>query len=161
MARPISLEVAPRDPRKELVTRLESAPLEHAEALLESYELLQQLHDKRIFTLLRGALSAGDKIIEDAVAVAEAPESIRAMRNAIILSKILGSIEPELLQSVAAAVSETVESERRQSMDAEPPGLLSLLSHFTRAESRRSMALAGRFLGAFGRQLKIRSTHHS
>lgn len=160
MARPISLEVASRDPRKELLARLESAPLEHAEALLESYELLQQLHDKRVFMLLRGALNAGDKIIEDAVAVAEAPESIRAMRNAIILSKMLGSIDPELLQCFAIAVNETMRSEQKQPV-SEPPGFFSLLGQFRRREVRRSIAFVSRFLGALGHQLSIKSSNHS
>ena len=58
MAQPIPLELPPRDPRKELIARLEQAPVEHAEALLESYELLQELHEHRVLALLRGALSA-------------------------------------------------------------------------------------------------------
>lgn len=155
MARPISLEIPARDPRKELLARLENAPIEHAEALLESYELLQQLHDKRIFTLLRGALSAGDKIIEDAVSVAEAPESIRAMRNLIILVKMMGSIDPELLQGIAVAVSETFGSAQKHH-ETEPPGLIALLSQFSKREVRRSIALANRFLGALGLQLGAR-----
>jgi uncharacterized protein YjgD (DUF1641 family) len=160
MARPISLEVAARDPRKELLARLENAPLEHAEALLDSYELLQQLHDKRIFTALRGALSAGDKIIEDAVGVAEAPESVRALRNLIILSKMLGSINPDLLQCYATAVSETMGSERKAPL-VEPPGLFSLLSQFRQPELRRSIALVNRFLNALGRQLSIKGADRS
>lgn len=155
MARPISLEVAARDPRKELLARLESAPLEHAEALLEGYELLQQLHDKRIFTLLRGALSAGDKIIEDAVSVAESPESIRAIRNAIILGKTLGSIDPALLQCFATAVSDTMGSEQKP-LANKPLGMFSLLRQITSGEARRSIALAGRFVSVLGHQLSIK-----
>ena len=157
MARPISLEVAARDPRKELLARLENAPLEHAEALLDSYELLQQLHDKRIFTVLRGALSAGGKIIEDAVSVAESPESICAVRNLIILGKTLGSIDPTLLQCVAIAVNETMGGEQKPPV-SEPPGFFSLLAQFRRREVRRSIALANRFLSSLGHQLSLKSS---
>jgi beta-phosphoglucomutase-like phosphatase (HAD superfamily) len=52
MARPIPLELPPRDPREELRNRLENAPVEHAEALLDSYELLQQLHDRGVFAAI-------------------------------------------------------------------------------------------------------------
>ena len=41
MARPIPLELPARDPREELRKRLEQAPVKHAEALLDSYALLQ------------------------------------------------------------------------------------------------------------------------
>ncbi len=103
MARPISLELPPRDPREELRKRLEEAPIEHAEALLDSYELLQQLHDHGVLELLRGALGASDKLIEAAVDAANSDESVRAIRNAIILGKMLGSINPEVLQCFAIA----------------------------------------------------------
>jgi len=52
MAQPIPLDLPPRDPRKELLDRLESAPQEHAEALLDSYELLEQLHQAGILQLI-------------------------------------------------------------------------------------------------------------
>jgi hypothetical protein len=71
MAQPISLERPPRDARQELRKRLEVAPIEHAEALLDSYELLQQLRDRGVFHLLHGALGASDKLVEAAVDVAK------------------------------------------------------------------------------------------
>ena len=45
MAQPIALNVPLRDPRIELQARLQDAPAQHAEALLEGYEVLQALHD--------------------------------------------------------------------------------------------------------------------
>ena len=158
MARPIPLELPPRDPRKELIARLEQAPAEHAEALLESYELLQELHERRVLTTLRGALGAGDKIIESAVATAESPEAIQGLRNAIILGKMLGCINPDLLQCVATAVAETLGSERRPVI--EPPGLFTLLSEFRHPELRRSIALINRFLEVLGAGLKGKRTPH-
>jgi uncharacterized protein YjgD (DUF1641 family) len=153
MARPIPLELSPRDPREELRKRLEQAPVAHAEALLDSYELLQQLHDHGVFELLRGALGASDKLIETAVDAAKSDESVRAMRNAIILAKTLGSINPEVLQCVASAASETLGCYDRPVI--EPPGLFSLLSQFRHKELRRSIALINRFLEKLGNQIKL------
>jgi uncharacterized protein YjgD (DUF1641 family) len=156
MARPIPLEIPPRDPREELRDRLEKAPVEHAEALLDSYELLQKLHDRGVFQLLRGALEASDKMVETAVETARSDESIRAIRNAIILGKMLGSINPELLLGIAVAVSETLGSVRKPVI--EPPGLFSLLNQFRSKELRRSIALINRFLETLGRQLRKQGT---
>ena len=83
MARPIPLEIAPRDARKELLDRLENAPAEHAEALLDAYEVLQQMHDARVFEVLRGVLSARDKVMETAVSASQTSEAINGLRNAI------------------------------------------------------------------------------
>jgi uncharacterized protein YjgD (DUF1641 family) len=156
MARPISLQLLPRDPREKLRTRLEQAPVAHAEALLDSYELLQQLHDHGVFELLRGALGASDKLIEAAVDAAKSDESVRAIRNAIILGKILGSINPDVLQGVAIAVGETLGCYERPIV--EPPGLFSLLSQFRYKQLRRSMALVNKFLDALGNQIKLRGS---
>lgn len=154
MARPIPLELPPRDPREELRKRLEQAPDKHAEALLDSYELLQQLHDHGVFELLRGALSASDKLIETAVNAAKSDESIRAIRNAMILGKLLASINPDVLQCVATAASETLGCYEKPVI--EPPGMFSLLAQFSHKELRRSMALLNKFLESLGNQIKLR-----
>jgi hypothetical protein len=42
----------PVDARVDLIKKVEGAPVEHAEAVLAAYELLQQLHEKGILELL-------------------------------------------------------------------------------------------------------------
>ena len=152
MAQPIPLDLPPRNPRKELLDRLESAPQEHAEALLDGYELLEQLHQTGILELLRGTLSAGDEIIERAVGAARSPQGSRALRNLLMLGQMLSSINPDLLECVAVASSQTMGSERKPVI--EPPGLFALLSEFRQPELRRSVALINRFLLTLGNQLK-------
>jgi uncharacterized protein YjgD (DUF1641 family) len=65
VAQPIALEVAPRNPHEELRSRLESAPTEHAEALLAAYEVLQELHDRGVLDIVRGTLAGSDDILEE------------------------------------------------------------------------------------------------
>ena len=62
MAKPIPLERPARDPREELQARLDRAPIEHAEALLAGYEVLQGLYDEGVLELLRGLLGSGGKV---------------------------------------------------------------------------------------------------
>ena len=152
MARPIALELPPRDPREELRDRLQQAPVAHAEALLDAYELLRQLHDHGVFELLRGGFSASDKLIEITVDAAKSDESVRAMRNAILLGKMLGSINPEALQRVVTALGETLGGLRKPAV--EPPGVFALLNRFRTKEARRSIALMGLFLEKLGAEFK-------
>lgn len=154
MARPIPLELPPRDPREELRKQLEQAPIKHVEALLDWYELLQQLHDHGVLQLLRGALGASDKLIETAVDAAKSDASIRAIRNAMILGKVLATINPDVLQCVATAASDTLGCYEKPVI--EPPGLFSLLNQFRHKELRRSIALVNRFLEKLGGQIKLR-----
>ena len=153
MARPIAFEPQPYDPREALRKRLEAAPVEHAEALLESYELLEQLHKSGTLRVLTGALAAGDKILETAVDAARSEEAVRATRNAILLGKMLASINPEILEGIVAAVGETLGSYKKPVI--EPPGLFALLSQFRHKELRRSVALVNKFLESLDEQIKL------
>jgi len=153
MAQPIPLELPPRDPREELRKRLEDAPTEHAEALLDSYELLQQLHDHGVLQLLRGVLSASDKLLETTVDVAKTDASVRAIRNAVILGKMLGAINPEVLQCIATAAGESLGGYKKPI--TAPPGFFSLLNKFRQKEVRRSVALIDLFLEKLGNQLNL------
>src|SRR2546426_882145 len=101
MAQPIHLQMPARDPRAELHVRFQNAPLEHAEALLSAYQVLQGLHDRGVFELLRGALGSSDKVLAILVDAAKTPEAIVAIRNLLILSKVAFSLEPELLEDIA------------------------------------------------------------
>jgi uncharacterized protein YjgD (DUF1641 family) len=152
MAKPIALEIAPRDAKKELLEKLEQAPAEHAAAILDSYELLTALHEAGVLETLRGALSAKDHLVEAAVGATQSAEAVHALRNAIIFGRMFGSMNPELMQCIANAVSETLGSNRRPVID--PPGLFSLLGQFRRPELRRSVALINRFLETLGKRLK-------
>jgi uncharacterized protein YjgD (DUF1641 family) len=153
MARPIPFEQSSLDPKAVLRERLENAPLEHAEALLETYKLLQDLRDAHVFEVLHGVLTKGDKIVELAVDAVKEPDAIRGLRNLIVLSKILGSIDPALLHGVAAAVQETVAAGQQQ--DAEAPGFFALLQQVRHKETRRALGLMTRFLGSLGRHLPV------
>lgn len=155
MAQPIPLQLPPRDPRVELRKRLDEAPMEYAEALLDSFELLQQMHEHGVFDLARGAIGATDKIVNVAAEAADSDSSVRAMRNAIILGKLLGSINPEVLQAIANAAGETLGCYDKPII--EPPGLFSLLNQFRHKELRRSIALINRFLESLGNQIKARA----
>jgi uncharacterized protein YjgD (DUF1641 family) len=145
------LEVATRDPREELHERLERAPDQHAQALLESYELLQQLHDSGLLRLLRGILSSGDMLLETAVNAAKSEEAIRGLRNAITLAKMFGTINPDLLQGYVYAATETLS---RQKPVVETPGLFTLIAEFRRPEQRRGIALVSKFLEILGSEIK-------
>jgi len=140
-----------RDPRAELQTRLQNAPAEHAEALLATYEVLQGLHDRGVFELVRGALGSSDKVIEIIVEASKTPESIRGIRNIIILTKILGSIEPELVEGFARSLPEAIAFTKAH--ESKPPGLWGVLKTFGNKDFRRGLLLVNSMLEAFGRNL--------
>ena len=151
MAQPIPLEIPPRNPRAELRSRLERAPEEHAEAVLAAYEVLQELHNRGVLEIMRGALAASDEILEKVVDGARTPEAIRAIRNLLFWRQILGSIEPEWFKGIFQAIPEGIAqatAERDQ-----PVGFFRLLRRLSNKDSLRGLAAAIDFFQAFGRHL--------
>jgi uncharacterized protein YjgD (DUF1641 family) len=119
--------------------------------LLSAYEVLQGLHDSGVLELLRGALGSSDKIIASAADAAKAPESIRAIRNIIILARLFGTIEPELLEGFARSLPEAIALTKAQ--EAKPPGFWGILKKFRNRNFRRGLVLVNLMLEAFGRNL--------
>jgi uncharacterized protein YjgD (DUF1641 family) len=149
MAKPVALQMPPRDSREELRSRLDRAPLEHADALLATYEVLQGLHDCGILELLRGLLGSGDKVLETAVDAARAPESLRAVRNLLVLFKTLGEIDPDLFDGFALALPEAMQQAKAQGK--EPPGFLAILNKFRSKDLRRGLVAVNSLLEAWGK----------
>jgi uncharacterized protein YjgD (DUF1641 family) len=100
---------------------------------------------------MRGALGSSDKVIEMIVDVSKTPESIRGIRNILILSKILGSIEPELVEGFARSVPEALAETK--ACDPKPPGFWGILKQFGSRDFRRGLVLVNSLLSAFGRNL--------
>jgi uncharacterized protein YjgD (DUF1641 family) len=151
MAQPIPLNLTPRDPSAEINLRLQQAQVDHAEAVLAAYQVLQGLHDHGVLELMRGALGGGDKILGQVVAVARDPQSIRATRNLLLLVNTLGEIEPALLSDLTRAIPKALVQANAE--ESKPPGLFKLLSTFWNKDFRRGLAAFNDLLVAFGRNL--------
>jgi hypothetical protein len=118
---------------------------------LAAYEVLQGLHDRGVFELMRGALGSSDKVIEIAVDSAKTPEAIRGLRNLIILARILGTIEPELVEGFARSLPEAIALTK--AYESRPPGFWGILMKFGNRNFRRGLVLVNSMLEAFGRNL--------
>jgi uncharacterized protein YjgD (DUF1641 family) len=147
MAQPITFR-APSKPAPNL-DRLQNAPAEHADALLSAYELLQLLHDKGVLNLLRGVVGAGDEVIGAITAAVDTPESIRGIRNFLLLTKFFGSIPPEVLHSLVNTVRAGAEREKAH----RAPGMLRLLWRLRKEDSRHAAAVALDLLEGLGKGL--------
>jgi uncharacterized protein YjgD (DUF1641 family) len=135
-------EFRPVDSRDDLIRRVENAPVEHAEAILSAYELLQQLHEKGMLELFSGLLSAGETVVNHVVGVISSKEMVTALRIGLIFSNLLSSIDPDKLSAVIAQAGK------------EPPSLLAIGKQATSKEARRGMAVAIGLLNVFGAALE-------
>lgn len=151
MAAPLTFKPQPVDHKKELQKRLEAAPVEHGEALLVLWDLLQTAHDQGILDLLDGMVSAKDTIAITIAKYAKTPEGIAAIRNLLATVKLMGQLDPEVLDSLSGVLAKATEEHRAE---RQPPSLWQLFKRATSVESRRAISFMTLLLQGLGRSLK-------
>ncbi|MGD0646691.1 MAG: hypothetical protein ABR971_01775 [Acidobacteriaceae bacterium] len=131
----------PPDSRLDLVRRIESAPREHADAVLEAYDVLQRLHDTGTLALVSGLLSAENTVIDKVSDVVSSKQAITMLRIAMILGSALTSIDAD---RVHAAVAEA---------ETRTPSLWTLLRAACSTEVRKAAGLGLSLAQIFGASL--------
>lgn len=149
MAKPIQLDFPARDRQAELRQRLADAPVEHAEAIVDFLELLEVLHREDVFSTLRGLVGAGDHIIAQVSQAAAQPESIRALRNLLALTKILGQIDPELIEAVGRSMPPQFR-DRNARRHTPPPSIWRIIKTFWSPPVQRALFAGGLMLAGIG-----------
>lgn len=145
MAIPITFKPQPIDPREGLRKKLEAAPMEHAEALLVGYDLIQAAHDEGILDLLHGMVAHKNTVFEHLAAGAKQQEIVDALRNLISMGRMLSAIEPETMSCIAAALSTASQPKRE-----EPASMWQLFKRASSREGRRGLTLVVDLLVALG-----------
>lgn len=143
MAIPVAYRVfTPADAREELKRKIDAAPIDHAQALLGAYDLLEQAHRSGTLELLRGLLAAQDTVVNHVVDVVSQPEMVRALRNLLVLGKLLGSIDPADLEASLGATE--------QKAQKGAPSVFSLLGRASTSDARRGLDVAMGLMSALG-----------
>jgi len=78
----------PYSSREDLIRRIKAAPQEHAQAVLEVYDLLENLPEKCILAALNYAVSSGDAVINRLVGLLSSEKAITATASASCYSRL-------------------------------------------------------------------------
>lgn len=154
MAKPVELMPIPRDTREETRRRIENAPVDHAAAILSAFELLEELHKSGTLDLLRGTVGAGSGIVTQFTDLAAKPESVRAMRNLLLLAQLLGSLNPDILHGVIGAFQAAAE---QRAGKQKPPSIFRLVRRLNSEDSRYALDAITSILEGVGQTLNPRS----
>lgn len=124
-------------------------PEDHTAAIESACELLQLLHDRGVLNLLRGLLGAGDNVVATLAAAADTPESIRAIRNFMLLTKFFASIPPHVLSSLVQTAADGANREKQQ----KAPGFFELYRRLRSENTRHAISVALDLIGSVGKAL--------
>jgi uncharacterized protein YjgD (DUF1641 family) len=151
MAKPITFKPITVDFKADLQRRLEKAPGEHAEALLQALAVLEAAHDAGVLDLLHGMLESKDTIITTLSKYASQPEGVAGIRNLLTAARILTEVDPELLERISKVMAgATVEHEKEQT----PPSLFQIAKRAMSEDGRRGLSFMTLILTGLGRSLK-------
>lgn len=151
MANPIAFKPNPVDPKLELERRLAEAPMEHGEATLVAWDVLQTAHDEGILDLVQGLLGAKDTIAGKLAEYAKLPEGVAGMRNLLAFAKILTALDPEVLNCMASALDAASTQHKRE---LKPPSLWQIGRRLASEDSRRGLSFMTLLLSGLGKSLK-------
>jgi len=147
MARPIQLDFPARDRRAELQQRLADAPAEHAEAILDFLDLIEVLHQNNVLSTLRGAVGAGGDLIGHIAQFAAQPDSVRAMRNFLALTRLFGQLDPDLIAAIQRSIPAQFTD---RCHDTPAPSLWKIARTFWSPPVRRALMATGFVLAGIG-----------
>jgi uncharacterized protein YjgD (DUF1641 family) len=149
MAKPVTVFPGFQSQREVLLSKLSKAPVEHAAALLDLYELAQVLHEHGTLDLLRGFVGASDDVVGRLAAGLSQPESVRASRNIIEMAKLLSRVDPEQMRNAVDLGVEFFAAKLAE--PCEPLGLWAIFRRMTSRDGRRALALIAESLNLLGR----------
>jgi uncharacterized protein YjgD (DUF1641 family) len=121
----------------------------HADAVESAYEVLQLLHDRGVLNLLRGLLGAGDRVVETVVEAVDTPESIRSIRNFLLLTQFFANIRPAVLNSLVQAATEGAHREKSR----KAPGFFELYRRLRNEDTRHALAVTLDLMESVGKGL--------
>jgi uncharacterized protein YjgD (DUF1641 family) len=153
--------------REELRRRLDQASAENAEALLALWKLLEAAHQHHVLEIATGAIASSADIITRLADAGATEPAIRGIRNVLLLSELLGSLDPEALhalvkhlppvttQAAAEFKAAAASSTAVKAAEADkPPSLWQIFRRLTSEDSRRALGLIAGLTAALGRSLR-------
>jgi uncharacterized protein YjgD (DUF1641 family) len=143
MAAPVAFRTfTSADERQDLMRRLEAAPRQHAEAILEAYALLDKLHSAKLLATANGLLSTGDVLVDRFTEVVSSPQAVTLLRVGLILGDVVTSLDANQVHEVVAQTKSAT------------PSWFSLLRRLFSAETRRTLGLTLGLLQIVGNSLR-------
>ncbi len=147
MAKAVEVRPHPRPAIEETRRKLDSAPSEHADAVLNAYRTLQTLHDTKTLDFVRGLLGAGDEVLAHVTSVITTPQSMQAIRNLLVLIDLAGKLDPQALHRLIDGVTPILTAEPA----ANPPSLFATGRKLLGSkDARRALAMGVAVLEAVG-----------
>ncbi|MGG5252772.1 DUF1641 domain-containing protein [Neobacillus sp. SM06] len=99
------IELSEEDKRRLDLQEVEDALVHNKEAILESLQVIQHMHDRGFLALLNGLFGQGDKVLKLLVTKADTPETANTLKNLLLMAGVLGTLDVKQLEPILIKVN--------------------------------------------------------
>lgn len=153
MAKQIAFTAPPLTPKPEFRNRMPAATEKRAEALVAACELLEVAREHEAIDLAQGLIGAKTTLITQVSEFAGKPAAVTALRNLIILAKVLAEVDSQVISNFA---TEFKAGSAGAASENSPPSLWQLTKNLDHPDVRRGLSFILHTVEALGRAVKPR-----
>ncbi|WP_077624887.1 DUF1641 domain-containing protein [Sediminibacillus massiliensis] len=154
MAEPIKqikrIELSEEEIREQELRELEDTLLNNKDAIMESMNIIHNMHEKGVLNLLSGLFGQGDKVLNTLVQSADKPEATNTIKNLLLLLGTAGLIDVKQLEPLLLRFGAGIERVAEEEDKDSKTGILDLFRAMKDPEINRSLTILMTFLKGMG-----------
>ncbi|PRR88033.1 DUF1641 domain-containing protein [Bacillus atrophaeus] len=146
--------VTEEDQRKRDLEEIETALIDHKEAILETMHILGHMNDRGILSALSGLFGQGDKVMDILVKTADKSETANMLKNLLLLGGTLGMLNVKQLEPFILKINAGVANAAEQKDSNEKIGYFDILRSLRDPEINKAVTMLFTFLKGMGEDTK-------
>ncbi|HEU5140617.1 MAG TPA: DUF1641 domain-containing protein [Bacillales bacterium] len=156
MSKPIStidrIVVDEETQKQQDLEEIETALAENKDAVLETIELLGNLHDRGVLETLNGFFSQGEEVLRIIVQEINKPGHSKVLENLVGLAGVLGTIDMEQVKTFTEKANNGLQEAVESDPNDGPGSLFQLMKGLKDPEINRSIGMLLKFLKGMGKE---------
>lgn len=149
------IELTEEQKRKKDLEEVEAALLDNKEAILETLDIIKNMHERGALSLLGGLFAEGDRVLSVLVNAMDKPEATNSIKNMLLMIGVLGTINVQqlepLLLKLNSGIARVAEYREREE---DRLGYFDVVKSLKDPEINRALSLLFEFLRGMGENTK-------
>lgn len=144
------IERSEEDQRKMDLQEVEDALVGNKEAILESLQVIQHMHDRGFLSLLNGLFGQGDEVLRILMHKADSPETANTLKNLLLMVGVLGTLNVRQLEPILLKINAGIARVAEVKDHEEEMGYFDIFRSLKDPEVNRSITFLFEFLKGMG-----------
>lgn len=148
------IEITEAEKRQMDLKEVEDALIHNKDAILESLQVIQHMHDRGVISLLNGLFGQGDKVLKILMGKADTPETANTLKNLLLMVGVLGTLDVKQLEPILLKLNAGIARVAEIKDHDEKIGYFDIFRSLKDPEVNRSITFLFEFLKGMGEDTK-------